>query len=81
MAGFEGHARLVGYALHALKSGSSVPWHRVINAKGKISLSGLSGRTQQKLLKREKIHVSPAGRIDLSVYRWRGDSDDVGARR
>jgi len=37
IAGLEGHARQVGYALNVLPSRSKVPWHRVINAKGEIS--------------------------------------------
>ena len=36
-AGLEGHARQVGYALHALPAGQDIPWHRVVNAKGEIS--------------------------------------------
>jgi len=34
LAGLGGHARLVGYALSALKDGSRIPWHRVVNAAG-----------------------------------------------
>ena len=34
LAGLDGHARQVGYALHSLPDGSDIPWHRVINAKG-----------------------------------------------
>jgi methylated-DNA-protein-cysteine methyltransferase-like protein len=47
--------RQVGYALHALPEANDVPWHRVVNAKGTISLrSGLGGESlQQALLKAE----------------------------
>ena len=38
LAGLGSHARLVGYALHNLPANSTVPWHRVINSNGKISL-------------------------------------------
>ena len=38
LAGFPGYARQVGYALHATPAGIEIPWHRVINAKGEISL-------------------------------------------
>jgi methylated-DNA-protein-cysteine methyltransferase-like protein len=34
IAGIGGHARQVGYALHALPSDSGVPWHRVVNSFG-----------------------------------------------
>src|SRR5436853_7228935 len=38
LAGLPGQARLVGYALHALRTGSVLPWHRVTNARGHGSL-------------------------------------------
>ena len=38
LAGLPGHARQVGYALHALPRGTTVPWHRVLNARGALSL-------------------------------------------
>ncbi len=38
LAGLPGNARLVGYAMHALPSHTKVPWHRVINAKGEVSV-------------------------------------------
>ena len=37
LAGLPGHARQVGYALHALPEDSGIPWHRVINARGRTS--------------------------------------------
>lgn len=70
-AGMPGQARLVGYALHALPPASGVPWHRVINARGKISFpSGSSayGR-QRQLLLREGIVVE-GGVIDMKRYGW-----------
>src|SRR5262245_56163653 len=36
LAGMAGHARQVGYALHALRPDEPVPWHRVINARGEV---------------------------------------------
>ncbi|MBK5258365.1 MAG: MGMT family protein, partial [Thermoanaerobaculia bacterium] len=36
LAGLDGHARQVGYALHNLPEGSTIPWHRVVNARGEI---------------------------------------------
>lgn len=71
LAGLEGHARFVGYALHGLPRGSKIPWHRVINAQGRISLAGPSSKRQRRLLEDEKIIFSPAGRIDLKKYRWK----------
>ena len=72
LAGLEGHARQVGYALHNLPSGSTVPWHRVINAKGEISprSAGDSHELQRMLLEAEGVEISVAGRIDLKKFRW-----------
>ncbi len=67
--GFREHARLVGYALHNLKSGSDVPWHRVINCKGLISLRKHTPghERQRKLLEQEGIVFTNA-KIDLARY-------------
>ena len=43
LAGLPGHARQVGYALHALPAATAVPWHRVINAAGGVSLRSSPG--------------------------------------
>jgi methylated-DNA-protein-cysteine methyltransferase-like protein len=71
LAGFGQHARLVGYALHALPKGSDIPWHRVINAQGKISLrrSGGGEGRQESRLRREGIRTVK-GRVDLSGFGW-----------
>lgn len=63
-------ARQVGYALHSLDAGADVPWHRVINARGLISLPGNSGVKQRQLLRRERVVVSDAGHVDLRTYGW-----------
>lgn len=72
LAGLEGHARQVGYALHSLPERSDVPWHRVINAKGEISprSAGDSHELQRMLLESEGVGVDERGRIDLKRYRW-----------
>jgi len=74
LAGLGCQARLVGYALHALRDGTGVPWHRVINAQGKLSLvraSSSAGLTQFMRLAREGIRADAAGRIPLAKYGWR----------
>lgn len=76
LAGHPRHARLVGYALHRLPEKSKVPWHRVINAKGEISLrapSIVSGEEvfQRWLLEREGVDFDLAGRVDLKRFGWR----------
>lgn len=70
IAGLPGHARQVGYALHALRGSTSVPWQRVINAAGRISLRPLTGGISQRLLL-EREGVEFAGdRVSLSRYGW-----------
>jgi methylated-DNA-protein-cysteine methyltransferase-like protein len=65
-------ARAVGYALYFLPDGSAVPWWRVINARGAITLKGrgASADLQRELLEREGITFRPDGTCDLRVYRW-----------
>jgi methylated-DNA-protein-cysteine methyltransferase-like protein len=64
--------RQVGYALHALPAGSKVPWHRVVNSQGRISLrSALGGENYQRaLLERERVAFGPRGNIDLDRFQW-----------
>ncbi len=72
LAGLPRQARQVGYALHALPEKTTVPWHRVVNAQGKISLrtEGGADTEQQRRLQREKVHFNERGVIDLKEYRW-----------
>ncbi|MYH69718.1 MAG: cysteine methyltransferase [Gammaproteobacteria bacterium] len=65
-------ARQVGYAMAALQDGAGVPWHRIINAQGRISLrTGSDGhRLQRILLEAEGIDFAADGSIDLTQYRW-----------
>jgi methylated-DNA-protein-cysteine methyltransferase-like protein len=62
----------VGYALHRLGGSTSVPWHRVINAQGRISLGDASGAatTQRLRLIGEGVVVGAGGRIALARYGW-----------
>ena len=71
-------ARQVGYAMAALQDGAEVPWHRVINSRGRISLrTGSEGhRLQRILLEAEGIVFSGNDEIDLAQYRWTASADD-----
>jgi len=73
LAGIDGHARQVGYALHALAGGSDVPWHRVVNSFGEVSrrADSDSDELQVELLMAEGVVFDTAGRIDLRRFRWR----------
>ncbi len=73
LAGMPGHARQVGYALHNLPDGSRVPWHRVINARGRISFhpSSMEWAVQKALLESEVVAVSADRGISLARFQWR----------
>jgi methylated-DNA-protein-cysteine methyltransferase-like protein len=73
LAGLAGHARQVGYALHALPDGTAVPWHRVVNASGRISPRAVPGAelVQQLLLQGEGIHLDARGRVPLARVQWK----------
>ena len=72
LAGMPRAARQVGYALSALPVDSTVPWHRVVNARGQLSLGDAGGaRTTQRLrLVAEGIVVGAAGGVSLSRFGW-----------
>lgn len=65
-------ARQVGYAMAALPDGSDVPWQRIVNSKGEISLrSSNDGHNYQRiLLEEEGIEFDLKGKIDLGKYAW-----------
>ncbi|MBW2241536.1 MAG: MGMT family protein [Deltaproteobacteria bacterium] len=65
-------ARQVGYALHALPHGSTVPWQRVVNARGEVSARSVPGTEplQRAILEAEGVVFSAAGKIDLTRFRW-----------
>jgi methylated-DNA-protein-cysteine methyltransferase related protein len=73
LAGLRGQARQVGYALHALTWEGLAPWHRVVNARGAISLppGGGADVTQRIRLEREGVCFDARGRIDLERFGWR----------
>lgn len=67
-------ARLVGYALYRVDmQNTDIPWQRVVNAKGEISLSPLRYGTdylQRSLLEAEGVIFNDSGKIDLRKYLW-----------
>jgi methylated-DNA-protein-cysteine methyltransferase-like protein len=65
--------RLVGYALHALSSSTTVPWHRVINARGMVSIrsDGSASLSQRLLLEREGVQFDGRGRVSLERHQWK----------
>jgi methylated-DNA-protein-cysteine methyltransferase-like protein len=66
-------ARLVGYAMADCPA--DVPWQRVINAQGKISLQGDSADKQRMRLEAEGIVFDARSKVDLKRFRWAGPGD------
>ncbi|WP_413284771.1 MGMT family protein [Vibrio sp. MA40-2] len=70
MAGYPGYARHVGKALSNLPEGSTLPWFRVINSAGKISLTGENFNRQKVRLVKDGVVVSETGRVNLRQFKW-----------
>lgn len=71
MAGLPRAARQVGYAMAALRDGR-VPWHRVLNARGEISVRAAPGpeQLQRLLLEREGVVFDASGRVSFAKHGW-----------
>ena len=69
-----GCARQVGWALRRLKLPSTIPWYRVINSKGEITMSLSRNGTdwiQKDFLIKEGIKFNSKMKIDMKKYLWR----------
>lgn len=89
MLGSPNAARAVGYALQALKDKKDdptyddVPWQRVVNSQGRISIVNreFGAQLQARLLREEGVIVSKDLQIDLDIYLWSGlhwiEVDDI----
>jgi methylated-DNA-protein-cysteine methyltransferase-like protein len=65
-------ARWVGYAMTSCPEG--LPWHRVVNAQGRVSKRpGFGPDLQRKLLEDEGVVFNEKGRIDIKRYVWYPD--------
>ena len=74
MAGNPHGARQVVRILHSMSRKHDLPWHRVINARGKISLPEPGGYREQKArLELEGIAFGDGDQIDLETYLWVND--------
>ncbi|MBH2029179.1 MAG: MGMT family protein [Moraxellaceae bacterium] len=72
LAGLPKHARLVGYVLKHLDKSSEIPWYRVINSQGKISVTRINQQgenVQQSLLEQEGIYLLN-GKVSLKQFGW-----------
>jgi methylated-DNA-protein-cysteine methyltransferase-like protein len=71
LAGNPRAARQVVRLLHSSSERERLPWHRVVNARGEVSLPAGRGREEQRaLLEAEGVVFDDRGRIDLKRFRW-----------
>lgn len=72
-AGWPRNARMVARVLHSLSDSQGIPWHRVINASGRISLPmDGAGALQAELLRREGMAVDAEGKVKAASARRGG---------
>jgi len=70
IAGYPRMARHVSWVLNRDSRKYNLPWHRVVNASGGISLKGESGDLQRALLESEGVEFSPAGKVSMKLFGW-----------
>jgi len=74
-------ARNVGYAMSSVSPDSGVPWHRVINSRGRIRVRSHGGEcmVQSRMLKSEGVVFSDGGTVDLETFGWEGPAIETGS--
>ena len=79
-AGSARAARQVVRILHSMSKAYSLPWHRVVNAKGEIAVQDDESRFKQEMyLSEEGVEIGLGGRIDLALYQHKPDGETFGA--
>jgi methylated-DNA-protein-cysteine methyltransferase related protein len=73
VAGSLNGARQVSWVLNSCSRSENLPWHRVVNSRGTISLDGEDGMEQRALLEAEGVRFDDDGRIDLGKFLWQSD--------
>jgi len=74
MAGNPRASRVVVWTLNSSKS-KNLPWYRVINSRGTISLKrGHGYEEQKKLLEAEGVIFNENDKINLKQFQWTGIS-------
>ncbi len=70
-------AREVGTILNRLEGKEEIPWWRVVNNAGRISIKGseYSADFQRKLLRAEGIVVTDDFTFEIEEYRWKPIKD------
>lgn len=76
LAGLPRAARLVGHTLRGLPERTTLPWHRVINAQGRVALPADSAAFLEQVARLTAEGVTATkGRISLARYQWRPELD------
>lgn len=70
LAGSPRASRQIGGILSTLPIDSTLPWHRVINSQGRISVRGISYQRQHDALRAEGVIFAANGTINLKLYGW-----------
>ena len=79
LAGRERAARGVAWILHSSSDTAGLPWHRVVNGRGAISLRrGRGFEEQKKRLTAEGVAVGRGGRVDLKHFQWEPNDGAAG---
>lgn len=78
LTGLYPSVRRVVWILHSCSEKEGLPWHRVVNRKGKISLRPGAGYEKQKeLLEGEGVFFDDDDRIDLDRFLWEAEEEDI----
>lgn len=82
LAGNPRAVRGVVWILHSSSRTQELPWYRVINSKGRISLPEMSEEwfRQKKSLEREGVSFGPGDAIDLAAYQWKKEPRTTSGR-
>lgn len=73
LCGYPGYARYVGHTLKHLPEDTLLPWHRVINAKGKIAFPADTQAYQCQVMRLQNEGVKViAGKISVKQFAWDG---------
>ena len=75
LAGDPYGARQVARILHSMSRKENLPWHRVINSRGTISLSGDGYELQRTKLEQEGVEFDLRGRVDLVLVLWKPEQN------
>lgn len=80
-AGKNRGAREVSRILHSCSEKYGLPWHRVINSQGKISLTGEAGQFQREMLEQEGVRFDKGGKINELFIKKGKEENDFKKRR